>query len=347
VWWRLKGGPYVAFVFGKADFDALAWALTPNQPEALDRVMVGGKLLAPTGIAIQEIRGREQRERERYSRQDAFFGHEGQKRIGQLQVAIVGLGGLGCHVVQQLAYLGVKRFVPIDLDRVSRSNLNRLVGATEKDLGEYKVDVSNRLITSVQMDADVAPVRKSLLSRDGINAIKNSDFIFGCVDDDGVRLVLLSLSCTFRKPYLDLASDVPDQTTFGGRIVFTGLGKWCLMCRGQLDQDEIRRFFASPEQREADDRIYGIHRNALTQTGPSVVFLNGLVASAAVTEFCVHAAGGTRPAFPFLVYRVRWASLRGPQKNQSWIATTATASGRVANKSTSMRLYNERHPEYA
>ena len=84
------------------------------------------------------------------------------------------------------------------------------------------------------------------------------------------------------------------------------------MCRGQLDQDEIRRYFATPEQREVDERIYGVRRNALAQTGPSVVFLNGLVASAAVTEFSIHVAGGTRPAFPFLVYRGEMGVLTRP-----------------------------------
>jgi len=206
----------------------------------------------------------------------------------------------------------VKRFVLIDTDRVSRSNLNRLVGASEKDLGEYKVEVSKSLIESVQPDADVTPIRKSLLTREGFDGVRKSGFIFGCVDEDGVRLVLLTLSCVLRKPYLDLASDVPDETTFGGRIVFTGLGKGCLMCRNELDQDEIQRYFATPEQREAEKRIYGIRRSALGRTGPSVVFLNGLIASAAVTEFSAHVAGGTRQAFPFLVYRGEMAVLTRP-----------------------------------
>jgi tRNA A37 threonylcarbamoyladenosine dehydratase len=43
----------------------------------------------------------------RYSRNEALFGREGQQKIAQTNVAIVGIGGLGSHVVQQLAYLGV------------------------------------------------------------------------------------------------------------------------------------------------------------------------------------------------------------------------------------------------
>jgi molybdopterin/thiamine biosynthesis adenylyltransferase len=42
----------------------------------------------------------------RYSRNIALFGEEGQRKIAATAVAVVGLGGLGSHVAQQLAYLG-------------------------------------------------------------------------------------------------------------------------------------------------------------------------------------------------------------------------------------------------
>jgi hypothetical protein len=43
----------------------------------------------------------------RYSRNEGLFGAEGQRLIGETKVTIVGLGGLGCHIAQQTAYLGV------------------------------------------------------------------------------------------------------------------------------------------------------------------------------------------------------------------------------------------------
>jgi hypothetical protein len=58
----------------------------------------------------------------------------------------------------------------------------------------------------------------------------------------------------------------------------------------------------TPEQREAHDRIYGIERNKLGDTGPMVVSLNGVVASLAVTEFMVFVTGMRAPA-PQLIYR--------------------------------------------
>lgn len=95
---------------------------------------------------------------ERYSRHLGLFGAEGQSRISGASVAIVGLGGLGVHVVQQLAYLGVRDFLLIDGDEVTASNLNRLVGAIEADEGESKVLVAARQIEAIQPGATVRPL---------------------------------------------------------------------------------------------------------------------------------------------------------------------------------------------
>ncbi len=69
-------------------------------------------------------------------RNEALFGAEGQRRIAQTKVAIVGLGGLGSHVAQQLAYLGVADYALVDPDIVTDSSLNRLVGAIDADVAE-------------------------------------------------------------------------------------------------------------------------------------------------------------------------------------------------------------------
>ena len=273
--------------------------------------MVGNKEYRPTGITIRLLRDRQEQERIRYSRQSAFFGKEGQRKIRATRVAIVGLGGLGSHVAQQLAYLGVMHYTLIDEDDVSRSNLNRLIGATENDLDQKKVEVISRLIKRIQPDAEIIPIEKSLLSPGAFNAIPQADVIFGCVDDDGVRFVLLELCCVFKKPYLDIATDVPDVNSFGGRLVFTGLGKGCTMCRGELDQREIQRFFATPDQRKEDDRIYGVERATLDETGPSVVSLNGILGSVAVTEFIMYVTK-LRPSCPFVVYQGKMGLLTKP-----------------------------------
>ena len=102
-------------------------------------------------------------DKERFDRQILLFGVAGQEKISSTRVAIVGLGGLGSHVAQQLAYLGVQSFVLIDGDHVSRSNLNRLIGATEDDVrfNRLKVAVGARMIKAIQHDASIETLNQS------------------------------------------------------------------------------------------------------------------------------------------------------------------------------------------
>lgn len=84
---------------------------------------------------------------ERYSRNLGLLGANGQMNVRNTRVGIVGVGGLGSHVIQQLAYLGTRQFVVVDQDLVELSNLNRLVGARPSDVGSLKVDVAVRVIS--------------------------------------------------------------------------------------------------------------------------------------------------------------------------------------------------------
>jgi hypothetical protein len=82
--------------------------------------------------------------------------------------------------------------------------------------------------------------------------------------------------------------------TFGGRLMVRTGGDACLYCMDLLDRDAVRRDLSSPERREEEDKMYGVRRDALGETGPSVVSLNGILVSLAVTEFMVWKTGVPR-----------------------------------------------------
>jgi molybdopterin/thiamine biosynthesis adenylyltransferase len=238
----------------------------------------------------------------RYSRHAGLFGAEGQRRIADARAAIVGVGGIGSHVVQQLAYLGVLSFVLIDSDSVSASNLNRLIGATPEDVGAAKIDVSSRLILTIQPDAHIRTANTSFGSGTSWTDLADVHVVFGCVDTDSARLELVRSASALALPYVDLASDVSPEGEFGGRAFFALDGTRCLSCSGELDPHELARDVMTAEQRAADDRIYGIDRSALEASGPSVVSVNGVVASLAVTEFAAWVTGLREPR-GYLNYR--------------------------------------------
>jgi molybdopterin-synthase adenylyltransferase len=243
---------------------------------------------------------------ERYSRNEALFGAEGQRRISETKVGIVGLGGLGSHVAQQLAYLGVEDYGLVDFDLVTKSSLNRVVGAqdTDVDAATKKVDVAKRTINGIKPSARVDPVDAHVMDSAAEAALGRADIIFGCLDRDLARLQLTELCARYARPLFDLASDVSNDEDaglrYGGRVVLCD-GQRCLVCLGLLDQEEIALDSMSPEQRAIHERIYGVRRGVLEDTGPMVVSINGVVASLAVTEFMAQVTG-LRAPFPYLNY---------------------------------------------
>jgi hypothetical protein len=248
---------------------------------------------------------------ERFDRQVLLFGEEGQKTIAAVRVAIVGLGGLGSHVAQQLAYLGVERFLLIDGDVVQKTNLNRLIGAMVEDATakRLKVEVAERTIKAIEPAAAIEKIPTSFVSRSVCNRLRDADFIFGCLDNDGARLVLTTASAALQKRYMDLATDIhPEETPihYGGRIIYARGASGCLYCLDVLDENEVRRWMSSDEELAADERIYG---RRLAGESPSVVSLNGVVASAACMEFMVEVTG-LRRANRWLEYDGRTGKMR-------------------------------------
>jgi threonine dehydrogenase-like Zn-dependent dehydrogenase len=221
---------------------------------------------------------------DRFDRQVMYFGAEGQARIAAATVAVIGLGGLGSHVVQQLAYLGVGSLILVDPDSVELSNLNRLVGATAVDAQQSaaKVDTAERLIQGVDPKVCVVKHRASLTSSAVIDAISDADYIVGCLDHDGPRLLLTTIASAYDRSYIDLATDIDlEEHWYGGRVIFTHQSPGCLVCYGELNQRETRLWTATAGEIAEEDRIYG---KSQLGASPSVVSLNGVVASAGVIE---------------------------------------------------------------
>lgn len=249
---------------------------------------------------------------DRYNRQISLLGREGQDLIMAARVGIVGLGGLGSHMAQQLAYLGVARYALIDGDHASTHSLNRLVTARPDDIGEYKTDLAERMILAIKPGVDVINVRHYLPHPDALAALRDVDLILGGLDNDAPRLHLTDLASTQQIVYIDAATDADashGSLAYGGRIVTAGTSAGCLFCLGLLDQRQVRLATMTPYERAAEADIYGVPLDALDTTGPSVVTINGVVASLATTEAMVHLSG-LRPPNKQLGYRADQGGVR-------------------------------------
>ena len=99
---------------------------------------------------------------ERYSRQIVLknIGIIGQKKILNSKVLIIGAGGLGCPVIDNLTRSGVKNITIADNDKISLSNLHRQTMYNTNDIGKYKVDVIKNKIKKINPSSKINIIKK-------------------------------------------------------------------------------------------------------------------------------------------------------------------------------------------
>lgn len=246
---------------------------------------------------------------QRYDRQILAFGRDGQSLIEGIRIGIVGLGGIGSQVAQALAYLGVRSFTLVDDDRVEETNLNRLVDGfpIDAETRELKVIVADRMIRSVQPAAQVFALPFNLRSHEAIDALTKCHIIFGCVDNDGTRLVLMEIAAAYEATLIDSATEIlPSEgeiKEFGGRVVVCRPGDFCLDCAHQIDMEIAKQELESRVvQQLRKQHGYGLGEQV---AAPSVVSLNGIIANLAVNEFLMMVTNIREPKRHLVYYGIR------------------------------------------
>ena len=236
----------------------------------------------------------------RFDRSIRFFGLDGQTAIEKSSVVFAGLGGLGGMVLQQAALLHVGHMSLFEPGLLKKTNRNRYPTARHGDPipGTSKVDIARRLVESIAPSIKVETYPESIISENGVSAIKEADVVVGSLDNEGSRLLLLQLCAALQKPYLDLATEIlsgEDTLRYGGRVCFSFLGEGCLACLDVLDHEEARRDLATEAERAQHRELYGINAELLGDSGPSVAPLNGVVASAGTMELMAFLTGLRSP----------------------------------------------------
>ncbi|MEP7119424.1 MAG: ThiF family adenylyltransferase [Byssovorax sp.] len=174
------------------------------------------------------------------------WGEENHTRLQRLRIGIVGLGSVGSIVAEQLARIGMTRFVLIDFDEVQLHNLDRLMTATRDDVGHLKVDVAERRIRRVATadDVDVSAIAYSIAEEPGYRAALDCDVLFSCVDRPRARSILNHLAYAHLIPVIDGGISVRFKPVRFKPARFTGAdwqaqtvapGRPCLQCLGAFD----------------------------------------------------------------------------------------------------------------
>jgi len=172
----------------------------------------------------------------RYARQIALsdVGAEGQAKLGQARMLIVGLGGLGCPAALYLATSGVGKLVLNDFDRVDETNLPRQILYGPSDVGQLKVEAAKARLHALNPDVEIVCVSERLDGAALEDAIAGVDVVLDGTDNFAARFAV-NRACVARRVPLVSGAAVRVE---GQIIVFPNRGDGpCYACLYN-DEDE-------------------------------------------------------------------------------------------------------------
>lgn len=196
--------------------------------------------------------------RELFKRTVTVWGERNHAIMARLRIGIVGLGSVGSLVAEMLARMGLTSFVLIDFDEVQAHNLDRLVGATQADIGVLKVAVAERQIrqSATADQIEVSAVPYSVAEETGYRAALDCDVIFSCVDRPRARSILNHLAYAHLIPVIDGGVDVRfKRGEFSGvdwQLQTITPGRACLECLGTFLPSDV----ATEIEGKLDDPSY-------------------------------------------------------------------------------------------
>ena len=169
----------------------------------------------------------------RYNRQISLkaVDFDGQEKLKESRVLIVGAGGLGCAASQYLASAGVGKIILVDFDTISLSNLQRQILYTDADIGKPKAEVAKVRLQAINPNIEVQAVVKKCDDAEFAELIRQVDVVVDCTDNIDVRNQL-NLQCFQQKRPLVSGSAI----RFEGQVsVFTYAdNEACYQCLSQL-----------------------------------------------------------------------------------------------------------------
>jgi molybdopterin/thiamine biosynthesis adenylyltransferase len=222
-----------------------------------------------------------------FDRQVRAFGPAIQRLLAGLHLGIVGVGGTGSAVVEQLVRLGVGELSIFDHDVLDDSNVNRVYGSGTGDAGRPKVDIANASAGRIGLGTIIHRFPKGISSERSARALRNCDAIFSCTDKHTPRAILTQLSIRYLIPFFDMGAKI--ESTGGkikgiyGRATTFFPGEACLFCRNRISPEIIRLEGLNSEERQAFAREG--YAPELETNAPAVIMFTTAVATQAVCEF--------------------------------------------------------------
>jgi molybdopterin/thiamine biosynthesis adenylyltransferase len=178
------------FIRDHADAQLLSWN---HQVEAAGRFGVTVARVEEAALELGILPARYQRNRAALSVAD-------QLELFRSSVAVIGCGGLGGYVVEELARLGVGRLVVVDPDVFEEHNLNRQLFSSPANLGSAKVAAAARRIGEINPAVTLVPLQEALSRENGVELLRGCRIAVDALDSIRTRLELADVCAELNIP---------------------------------------------------------------------------------------------------------------------------------------------------
>ena len=142
------------------------------------------------------------RELRRYGRQIMLpeIGNEGQEKLKNASVTVVGAGGLGCPVLQYLAAAGVGKITIAEFDTVDEGNLQRQVLYGSDDLGKLKSIIAAKRLEQLNDLVKTERINLRIEASNALTVLNGSDIIVDATDNYTTRYIINDACVILNKP---------------------------------------------------------------------------------------------------------------------------------------------------
>lgn len=144
----------------------------------------------------------------RYSRQIMLpqMDIEGQQKLLQSHVLIVGLGGLGSPVAMYLAAAGVGTLTLADFDQVDLSNLQRQIAHSHSSIGLSKADSASQTLNALNPETQIHTIIHKLDGDELVSAVEKVDLVIDASDNFSTRFAINQACAKTRTPLVSGAA---------------------------------------------------------------------------------------------------------------------------------------------
>jgi len=157
-----------------------------------DEVSILPAVAGGSGGTGGEVSDLSEKELDRYSRQVMLeeIGYQGQLKLKQAKVCVVGVGGLGNPIVTRLAAMGVGNIRIVDRDVIELSNLHRQTMFNEDDVGQVKVEAAAKKLRKLNPDIVIEELPVSVNDYTAFDVVDGCDVVIDALDSVNARYSL-------------------------------------------------------------------------------------------------------------------------------------------------------------